>query len=174
MLAPAACAADRDAWFELSKPGAILLLRHANAPGAGDPPQFQLGDCSTQRNLDERGRADARRIGEQFRAHRIPVGAALSSQWCRTLETARLAFGDKVREESAFNSLRGLSPAARRTQTAVATSVLARWRGRGALVVVTHPANIEELAGVGAASAEGVVVRLRRNGSLLVLATVAP
>ena len=64
---------DQAAWAAL-KDGAIVLLRHANAPGGGDPPGMRLNDCTTQRNLDDAGRAQARRIGAMFRERAIEVG----------------------------------------------------------------------------------------------------
>lgn len=170
----ASSAAAADAWAELAKPGAIVLFRHATAPGVGDPPAFKPGDCATQRNLDEQGRAQARQLGEQFRQRGIQVGSVLSSQWCRTRETAQLAFGSQLREEPAFNSFFRQSTAARESQTAQARALLARWRGPGALVVVTHQVNIQALTGVGSASAEGVVVRPAADGSLQVVATLRP
>lgn len=172
LFAPAASAAD--AWAELAKPGAVVVFRHATAPGVGDPPGFNLGDCATQRNLSDEGRAEARKLGEQFRSHKIQVGAVITSQWCRTRETARLGFGERVRDEPAFNSFFQKSPEARDAQTAQARAILARWRGPGALVVVTHQVNIQALAGVGAASAEGVVLRPASDGSLRVVATLEP
>ena len=172
-LAAAAAAQTADPWAELAKPGAIVLFRHATAPGIGDPPGFKLDDCSTQRNLSEEGRAEARRLGELFRSRGIRVGAVLHSQWCRTRDTARLAFGDQAREEPAFNSTFGARPG-QPAQSAAARAVLAKWKGPGALVVVTHQVNIQALAGVGAASAEGVVVRPAADGSLLVVATLKP
>ncbi|MCY7371733.1 MAG: histidine phosphatase family protein [Polaromonas sp.] len=172
LFASSALAAD--AWTELAKPGAIVLFRHATAPGVGDPAGFKLEDCATQRNLDERGRAEAQRLGEQFRSRNIQVGAVLSSQWCRTRETARLAFGSQARNEAAFNSFFQESSAIRDAQTAQARAVLARWKGPGALVVVTHQVNISALTGVGVASAEGVVLWPGADGSFQVVATLAP
>lgn len=163
-----------DAWTELAKPGAIVLFRHATAPGVGDPPGFAIDNCATQRNLDERGRAEARKLGELFRSRQVQVGAVLTSQWCRTRDTARLAFGDQVRDESAFNSFFRSSQEDRQAQTARARAVLSSWRGPGALVVVTHQVNIQALTGVGASSAEGVVVRPGENGSFRVVATLNP
>jgi broad specificity phosphatase PhoE len=88
--APAAAAPLSD----LAAPGRMLMLRHGNAPGGGDPPGFKLGDCATQRNLDEKGRAQARATGAAIRAALGPALAArtrvYSSQWCRAEETARL------------------------------------------------------------------------------------
>jgi phosphohistidine phosphatase SixA len=172
LIASSALAAD--AWAELAKPGAIVLIRHATAPGVGDRAEFKLDDCATQRNMNEQGRAEARKLGERFRAHKIHLGSVISSQWCRCRETARLAFGDQVSDEPAFNSFYRLSTEDRVAQTAQARAVLARWSGPGALVVVTHEVNIQALAGVGTASAESVVVRLAADGSLHVVATIEP
>jgi phosphohistidine phosphatase SixA len=171
-IAPLSHAAD--AWTELARPGAIVLFRHATAPGVGDPDHFKADNCATQRNLDETGRREARRLGEQFRQRGIRVGAVLSSQWCRTRETARLAFGDGARDEPAFNSFFRQPQAAREAQTARARAVISSWRGPGVLVVVTHQVNIQALTGVGASSAEGVVVAAAPDGQLKVLATLEP
>ena len=173
-LALAATSALADVWSELAKPGAIVLFRHATAPGVGDPAGFQPDDCATQRNLDERGRAEARKLGEVFRSRKINVGSVISSQWCRTRDTARLAFGNQVRDEPAFNSFFRLSQEGRDAQTAKARAVLANWKGPGALVVVTHQVNITALTGKAAASAEGVVVTPASDGSLRVVGTIDP
>ncbi|TFY96987.1 histidine phosphatase family protein [Ramlibacter rhizophilus] len=151
------------AWAALRQPGAIVLFRHATAPGVGDPERFRLGDCSTQRNLDERGRAESRQLGQAFRQRNIEVGAVLSSQWCRTMETARLAFADLaaggVREAPAFNSFFG-EPGRADPQTETAREMLRQWKGPGALVVVTHQVNIRALTGELTRSGEGLVVRV--------------
>ena len=155
--AQAQSAPDEAAWAALQD-GAIVLFRHANAPGGGDPPGLKIGDCSTQRNLDDTGRAQARRIGERFRERRVPVGAVLTSQWCRTRDTAALAFPGRARDEPAFNSFFG-DALRREAQTAQAKALLSRWRGPGVLVVTTHQVNITALTGVYPASGEGVVLR---------------
>lgn len=139
--------------------GVVLLMRHAHAPGTGDPDGFRLDDCATQRNLDEGGRAQARRIGAALRACAWPVGAVWSSQWCRARDTARLAFG-AVRDEPAFNSFFGV-PAQEPAHTAAALRRLREWSGPGALVVVTHQVNIQALTGVSPASGEAVAVQWR-------------
>jgi phosphohistidine phosphatase SixA len=163
-----------DAWTELARPGAIVLFRHATAPGVGDPPRFRQDDCATQRNLNEQGRAESRRLGEEFRRRGVNIGAVISSQWCRTRETARLAFGDRVRDEPAFNSFFGQDAATREAQTERARRVLRDWKGPGTLVVVTHQVNITALTGHGAMSAEGVVVQPTAEGPFRVLASVQP
>ena len=158
----AGTAAAAEAWPEIPD-GAIVLFRHANAPGVGDPPGHRIGECSTQRNLDDTGREQARRIGQTFRARNVPVRRVLSSQWCRTRETAQLAFPGLVRDEPLFNSFfedRSSAP----TQTAAALALLKRWRGPGVLVVSTHQVNITALTGATVASGEGVVVRVGEKG----------
>lgn len=150
------------AWQALSRDGAIVLLRHAYAPGVGDPPGMRIGDCATQRNLDESGREQARRIGQAFRERGVRIRAVLTSQWCRTRDTAQEAFGalapGALRDQPAFNSwFGGLGDPQR--QTAQAREILRRWQGPGVLVVVTHQVNITALTGQVPASGEGVVVR---------------
>jgi len=157
--------ASEPAWQELRK-GGIVLFRHALAPGTGDPAAFDLGDCSTQRNLNARGREDARRIGETFRSRSIDVGRVLTSQWCRCRDTAELAFPGAVTEAPVFNSFfgnRSKGPA----QTKAAIELLSDWQGPGALVIVTHQVNITALTGVVPSSGEGIVIRME-NGAPVV------
>jgi phosphohistidine phosphatase SixA len=154
------------------KSGTIVLFRHAIAPGGGDPAGFVLNNCSTQRNLDAEGREQARRIGAAFRSRNIRVGAVLSSQWCRTRETANLAFPGQPKDEPAFNSFfddRSLEP----IRTRAALEVLNNWSGPGVLVVVTHQVNIAALTGISPDSGEGIVVRMS-GGKLEVLGRIKP
>jgi phosphohistidine phosphatase SixA len=168
---PAARGQQSGDWNRLGD-GAVVLFRHANAPGTGDPPNFKLDDCSTQRNLDETGRAQARRIGEQFRANGIAVGAVLSSQWCRAQDTAELAFPGQRRDEPAFNSLFG-RPDQRERQIREASASIGRWRGPGVMVVVTHQVNVTALTRIFPDSGEGVIVRGTPNG-IDVIGRLAP
>lgn len=172
VLAPSTAAASEAAAWEALKRGAIVLFRHANAPGGGDPAGFRLGDCATQRNLDETGRQQARRIGEAFRARGITPGAVLSSQWCRTRETVDLAFPGQGIAEPAFNSFfddRSQGPA----RTAAARPILLGWRGPGALLVSTHQVNIAALTGISPASGEGIVLQ-REGRALKVVGRIRP
>ncbi len=156
------------AWAALKKPGAIVLFRHALAPGGGDPPAFKVGDCSTQRNLSDEGQSQAKRIGQTLRSRGVQVQAVWHSQWCRTTDTATLAF-PQLREpilkaEPAFNSFfsdRSTAPA----QTAAAKKLLLNWRGANALVVFTHQVNITQLTEIFPQSGEGIVIE--RNGKEL-------
>ena len=85
--------AGADAEALLRKGGVVVVFRHALAPGTFDPPGLRLGDCSTQRNLSDEGRAQARRIGEWFRERQLQPAAVRSSPWCRCMDSATLAFG---------------------------------------------------------------------------------
>lgn len=138
-------------------------MRHALAPGGGDPPQFKLGDCATQRNLNQAGREQAQRIGREFADRGVDVGAVWSSQWCRTRETADLAFPGKRQDSPAFNSFFG-RPEAQPEQTRAALAQLQSWRGPGVLVVITHQVNITALTGVVPESGSGVVVQPHAGG----------
>ncbi len=152
-----AAAAPADLFERLRGGGLVLLLRHARTePGTGDPPNFRLGDCSTQRNLDEAGRAQARAIGARLRAERIPVGRVLTSAWCRCRETAELMAVGPVEAAEAINSF--FEERSRRDeQTRAARALAAAWGGPGNLVLVTHQVNVTALTGVFPASGEAVV-----------------
>jgi phosphohistidine phosphatase SixA len=167
----ASAASDEAAWNAL-RAGGIALFRHANAPGVGDPPGMRLDDCSTQRNLDEEGRAQARRIGDAFRSRNIQMGAALASQWCRATETAELAFPGLVRVEPVFNSFFDDQQAAE-SRTEAARRLLEGWRGPGALFVSTHQVNIAALTGLDPAAGEGIVLRPGEDG-LVVIGRIRP
>ncbi len=171
-LSAASAAPDEAGWKALAKPGAIVLFRHATAPGGGDPPGFVLSDCSTQRNLDEAGRAQAQRLGERVRARQLKVEAVLSSQWCRTRETAQLAFPGLPQDAPEFNSFFA-NRDVQAQQTAAARKRLLDWRGSGVLVVVTHQVNITAITGYTPQSGEGVVLH-RKGRDLIVAGTIAP
>jgi phosphohistidine phosphatase SixA len=165
-LPQAAAASEAAAWDAL-RSGAVALIRHANAPGTGDPPGMRLGNCATQRNLDDRGRAQAARIGARFAERGVAVAAVLTSQWCRAIDTAALAFPGESRTEPAFSSFfddRRREPA----QSREARRILSEPRGDGALVVITHQVNITALTGVVPASGEAVVVRMREDRPVII------
>lgn len=168
--------ADDAAWAALKKPGAIVLFRHALAPGGGDPPGFVLNDCSTQRNLSDEGQLQAKRLGQALQQRGIKVQAVWHSEWCRTTDTARLAFpelqGHAIKPEPAFNSFFADRSTAS-TQTAAAKELLLKWRGQGASVVVTHQVNITQLTDIFAQSGEGIVL-LRSGQQLRVAGRIAP
>ena len=173
LLATGVTAQDTEAaaWQALRE-GAIVLFRHANAPGVGDPKGFRLGYCSTQRNLDATGQAQARQIGQQFQQRQIAVGSVLNSEWCRARDTAMLAFPGRAQDQPVFNSFFD-NAASAELQTASAQAQLLAWRGPGALVVFTHQVNITAITGIVPSSGEGVVLRRVGNG-LQVVGRVPP
>lgn len=143
-----------------------VLLRHALAPGTGDPAGFRLGDCATQRNLSAAGQDQARRIGAAFRERDIAVVQVLSSQWCRSLDTATLMDLGPVEPFEPLNSFfsdRSTTP----TQTAQIQDYLRRQPNRGVIVMVTHQVNITALTGVVPGSGQAVVVNLDEGGDLV-------
>jgi broad specificity phosphatase PhoE len=155
--APGAAADDsQEAWAALVNGGHVALIRHGNAPPGygGDPPGFKIDDCATQRNLDEKGRAQARALGEAFRQHGVPADKILSSPWCRCLETARLMGLGPVDNTWAV-AASDRSP----DRLAALRQMLADWRGPGTLVVVTHALTVQALVGIMPGQAETVVVR---------------
>lgn len=174
-LAATAAARERaDAlWDALAQPGHIALMRHAEAPGVGDPAQFRLGDCATQRNLDERGRAQARRIGEEFRRRGVRVVLVLTSQWCRARDTAQLmGLGTVEDAPEALNSFFG-RPGEREAATAALRRRLSGLPpDAGTVVMVNHQVNITALTGIVPRSGEIVVLRREPDGGTSVRGTI--
>jgi phosphohistidine phosphatase SixA len=158
LMAATAGAADgsQEAWAALAKGGHVALVRHGNAPPGygGDPPGFKIDDCSTQRNMDERGQAQAKAVGEAFRQHGVRTDKILSSPWCRCLETARLMALGPV-EGTMTVAASDRSP----DRLAVLKQMVSAWRGPGTLVVVTHALTVQGLVGIMPGQAETVVLR---------------
>jgi hypothetical protein len=160
LAAGTAGAADETAraWDALRGEGHVALIRHASAPGpAGDPAAFMLDDCKSQRNLSEEGRAQARALGDLFRAQKVKVGKVISSQWCRCRQTAELMNIGPVEEAPTFNNAFVLRDE-RDALTAGARATIANWRGPGTLVIATHGQNILALLGFRPSEGEVIVV----------------
>ena len=155
---------DAQAIAELSKPGRVLMLRHARAPGFGDPPGFKVDDCATQRNLDAAGRRQARLLGARLRAAGIRRAKVYSSQWCRCLETARLLGLGQVEPLPALNSFFD-RPDERERKLAAVEAFLARLsRSGGPVVLVTHQVTVSGITGRGVGTGSGYVLRLDGTG----------
>ena len=160
MLASGAANADdsTSAWTALRADGYVALIRHASAPGpVGDPVDYKLGDCATQRNLSAQGRAEARALGERFRMQQVKVGKIISSEWCRCRQTAELMNIGPVELAPTFNNAFVLN-ATRDALTASARATIGAWRGPGTLVVVTHGQNIMAMLGIHPREGEVIVV----------------
>ncbi len=162
--ADSAGAGEAEVWTALRAGGHVALMRHTDAPGGvGDPPGFRIDDCTTQRNLSAKGRADAARIGERLKSEGIAVERIVSSPWCRCMDTATLLQLGPVAAEPTFGNVVVLSDQ-RQSLTAGARAVIDQWTGSGILLVVTHGANIAALTGISPASGEIVVVRKGSGG----------
>lgn len=164
--------AGKSVWRRLADGGHVLLLRHAaTVPGIGDPPNFRLDACATQRNLSAKGQADARRLGEALRRERVPVADVLSSRWCRCLDTARLAFGS-VKPAPMLDSMFEDDETSRQHKLAELRRYLAAFKGPGNLVLVTHDVNIRALVGQYLNQGDMVVAVANADGSLRVTDTL--
>jgi broad specificity phosphatase PhoE len=140
--------------------GLVLLMRHANTDGAGDDPGFTLDDCSTQRNLSEKGREEARRIGERLRAGKVPIARVYTSPWCRCRDTATLAFGKAEDWEplsSFFDFPHREAYYSERVRKRIASYGNAKPRGN--IVMVSHNVNIGALARLSVQPGDIVVVK---------------
>ena len=143
--------------------GHILMIRHALAPGTGDPAHFRIGDCSTQRNLDDRGRRQAKAIGDWLRSNGITSARVYSSQWCRCLETAKLLEMGSVAELPALNSFYEMTQDREPNLRALRTFI-AQQPSDGVLVIlVTHFVTISAVAHEAVSSGEGVLLELNED-----------
>ena len=163
---PLPALADEALWSLLKKGGQVVLMRHAvTTPGVGDPPGFRLDDCSTQRNLTDEGRQDARRVGAAFSARSVVLERVYSSPWCRCVETANLAFG-KSEISTALSNL-FTHPENRERQVREMRELISV-RGPNNRVLVSHGATILALTGVSLGTAEMLVVTPQSNGQFVV------
>lgn len=160
LIGAAPAADEQQAWAALAAGGHVVLMRHANAPGTGDPQAVKIDDCKTQRNLDDTGREQARALGATFRARKIRVDRALSSPWCRCVETARLMALGNVEISWSLVPDRGQTPPVRAQEL---KHLISSWRGPGTLVLVSHGFAIQALFGFIPGSAEMLV--LKPNGA---------
>jgi phosphohistidine phosphatase SixA len=164
----------QDSWLQARAPGTHLLMRHALAPGTGDPAGFALGDCATQRNLSEAGRRQARQIGERLRSNGVAVDVVLTSRWCRSSETAELLGVGPVTHEPAIDSFfQNRQTAADQTAALKARLAGLDAAGRKA-VLVTHQVNITALTDIFPASGEIVLIRLDPDGGIGVAGRIRP
>ncbi|QNH03917.1 histidine phosphatase family protein [Pseudomonas sp. B11D7D] len=153
-------AADNaDAWQALREGRALLLMRHATAPGTGDPANFRLDRCETQRNLNDQGRSEARRWGELLASQGIEQPRLLSSRWCRTQDTASNMRRGPVQPFAALDSFFG-QPEDGAEQTAELIRQINELPAGEPLVLVSHQVNITALTGIFPASGEGLILAL--------------
>ena len=142
---------------ELKQGGKLIFIRHAYAPGGGDPKNFDINDCKTQRNLSNSGRDQAKKIGFYFKENNIPIGKVYSSEWCRCKETASIAFND-FETKSFLNSFFSSQFAKNRdSQMKKLKIFISNWNENKNLVFVTHYVVISESLNYAPSSGEIVI-----------------
>ena len=173
LLGQSAMANEEAIWDKLqgtNPKGYVLLLRHTIAPGVGDPENFKLNDCSTQRNLSQLGREDAKAVGDWLKRRDIKISRVESSRWCRAKETAQLLGIGRVRLNANLDSLFESQDPAKSIQTVRVKKQIVDWRNKsGLLVLVGHFVNIGAVTGVGVGSGEGVLVKADSKGKIVVV-----
>jgi broad specificity phosphatase PhoE len=165
-------AGEADLVERLHEGGHVLMIRHALAPGTGDPAGFRLDDCATQRNLSDAGRDQARAIGAWLRERGIARARVYSSQWCRCLETAELLDLGPVTELPALNSFYQRPGDREPNLTALEAFLADQPLDDELLVLVTHQVTISAVTGQFTRSGHGVVMRLRAGGLLTPVETL--
>jgi broad specificity phosphatase PhoE len=161
LAAPWARADEAAVWALLRKGAYVILMRHASTEeGLGDPKGFRIGECSTQRNLSEAGRGEARRIGERFRTEGVRVHKVYTSPWCRCRETAMLAFG-KAEDWTPLSSTFDMQDQEHEFTERVKKRIgqYDRHPPPGNVVMVTHNVNIAALSRQSVAPGEMVIMR---------------
>jgi phosphohistidine phosphatase SixA len=153
---------DSPALRALRSGGVAVFLRHGQTtPGVGDPPGWKLADCSTQRNLDAKGRAQAKRVGAWFSKKRIVPTVVRNSPWCRTRETAQLAFGRSEDWSALANLFENRKPEKKNVEDV--RRYIAALGEREIAVLVSHGSSISAFVGEYLAQGEAVVVRAERD-----------
>lgn len=155
----------------LNTPGHVLMIRHALAPGTGDPSHFVVDDCATQRNLSEAGRAQARQLGQRLKNAGVDSARVYSSRWCRCLDTARELDLGPVIPLPVLDSLFGRTRVQVGTRTGELRGFLGALEPGPPVILVTHQANIRALADRPTASGEAVLLRVNGPDDIRVLHT---
>jgi phosphohistidine phosphatase SixA len=150
-------------WALLRDGGHIVLLTHAFSTPGAEPGNFDIKNCATQRNLSERGRQQARKMGALFAARAAETERVASSRYCRCLDTAELVFRDEAEPLAALDLLSS-DEAAAAAQTAAVMEEIRNFSGSGNFVLVTHPANIHALTGATPREGEAIIVRPEGEG----------
>jgi phosphohistidine phosphatase SixA len=163
-----AFAADDEVWALLKKPGHVVLLRHSNAPGqVQESNDMDFKNCAIQRNLDADGRAQAGRIGNEFRKRGIKQVRLISSLYCRALETAKLMKLGPVTPQPVLNQV-FLADISGMREAGTKGRALLKSAGKQLTVFVSHVTNIQSIAGVQLDSGQMAVVHLDSAGEVVI------
>ena len=154
---------DQNLIKEFQQGGKLIFIRHAYAPGSGDPKNFNLNDCSTQRNLNYSGREQSKNIGNLFSRSNIKIENVYSSEWCRCKETAFIAF-EKFETKKFLNSFYSAQFAKNRNkQIQDFKYFLEKWNKKDNLIFVTHYVVISEILNYAPSSGEIVIADKNLN-----------
>ena len=138
IISPVKAELNQNIISELKKGDKIIFIRHAYAPGGGDPNNFDINDCDTQRNLNDEGRLQSKKIGDFFKKNEISIEKVYSSEWCRCKETAFIAFRS-FETKNFLNSFFSERLAKNReNQVENLNKFINNWNGKGNLIFVTH------------------------------------
>ena len=166
---PISAASENELVAQMQSGNAVLMIRHALAPGIGDPEEFDINDCNTQRNLDNAGREQAQAIGQWLRDHGIKNVKLFSSQWCRCMDTARLMGMGEVTPLPALNSFFE-SPQDREPNLSALRQFIQNKSKPGELIImVTHQVTISGITGNWTDSGHGKLVRPGNDGKIKLL-----
>ena len=142
---------------ELRNGGKLIFIRHAYAPGGGDPINFDINNCNTQRNLSTRGKEQAENIGNFFAKNNITINKIYSSQWCRCIDTSLIAFS-KFETKQFLNSFYSEKFAKNKdSQMLDFKKFINNWDGIQNLVFVTHYVVISQILNYAPSSGEIVI-----------------
>ena len=161
-----------DSSHELLGNGHILMIRHALAPGFGDPDGFDLRDCTTQRNLNDQGRLQAAAIGDWLRSRGLAEARVFSSQWCRCLETAKLLEMGPVKELPALNSFYEFTENREPYLNALRKFISEQPDTGKLIIMVTHQVTISAMTDLYVSSGEGVILKLKANSPFEVVGRI--
>ncbi|MGH6682314.1 MAG: histidine phosphatase family protein [Pseudolabrys sp.] len=169
LKAAPARADDGEVWALMKKPGHIVLLRHGNAPESPpDADKIDFKNCATQRKLDEAGRAQAKRVGDEFRKHGIAHARLFSSQYCRAMDTASLTGLGPVKELPLLNQTFLGNPAGMKQASETAHAFMKKLPPGPLAIMVSHVPNIMAISGTMLGSGEFAVVHVDASGGVTV------
>ena len=149
--------ASEQNWKPAQDGNKIILVRHAKAPGGGDPEGFNIKDCKTQRNLSDSGRVQSQKIGNFFKENKISIGKVYSSEWCRCKETASIAFKEYETKNFLNSFFSAKFASNKKKQVIDFDKFISTWDKDQNLVFVTHYVVISEILNYAPSSGEIVV-----------------
>ena len=159
---------NNDLIVKLKEGGNLIFIRHAYAPGGGDPNNFDIKDCSTQRNLNDAGKKQAKKIGDYFVKNKVLIDKVISSEWCRCKETALLGF-NKFETKTFLNSFfSSMFEKNKKKQMKDLKKYVKKWKNEKNLVLVTHYVVISEALGYSPSSGEIIIsdLNFKKIGSI--------